>query len=288
MLRVLRLALNEPFQHLGRFVVPPLRDVGLGQAVHRGEDVRLLVQLHVDADEALERRRVAGVDAEDAVQHLHRATALAARERFLRDRIEHLQRFVRVALPQTEIGQRLSDGRLVRVGGDAALERRASAADVAARHHDPRPRGEQPRVVLVRLQRRLDDALRVLVVLRLEQRRDQRLDQLDVARVDLQRLLEDLHRLVEHAALEQHPPHAVVLLERLAGLVVLRVEVGQLDVDVDRVRIEIGDLAVDDQRVSGIAVLEVVVGQDLVLALRLHGQPLLRVEVGQLGVDVQL
>ena len=143
-------------------------------------------------------------------------------------------------------------------------------------------------MVLVRFERRLDDRLRVLVVLRLEQRRDQRLDQLDVARVDLQRLFEDLHRLVEHAALEQHPPDAVVLLERVAGLIVLRVEVGQLDVDVDRVRIEIGDLAVDDQRVSGIAVLEVVVGQDLVLALRLHGQPLLRVEVGQLGVDVQL
>ena len=70
--------------------------------------------------------------------------------------------------------------------------------------------------------------------------------------VDLQRLREDLHRLVEHAALEQHPADAVVLLQRLGGLIVLRVEVGELDVNVDRVRVELGDLAVDGQRVPGI------------------------------------
>jgi hypothetical protein len=84
------------------------------------------------------------------------------------------------------------------------------------------------------------------------------------------------------------PPDAVVLLQRLGGLIVLRVEIGELDVDVDRLRIELGDLAVDAEGVGGLAVLEVVVGEDLILALRLHRQTLFGVEIGELRVDVEL
>ena len=134
----------------------------------------------------------------------------------------------------------------------------------------------------------LDDGDGVAVVLRLDEGGDERLDEIDVLRVDLQRLLEDLNGLVEHAALQQHAADAVVLFQRLAGLADLRMQIGELDVNVDRLRVELGDLAIDHQRVSGIAVLEVVVGENLVLALRLHRQTLLRVEVGELAVDLEL
>jgi hypothetical protein len=143
-------------------------------------------------------------------------------------------------------------------------------------------------VLAIRFQRRVDDLLRVVEILRFDQRGDERIDELRVPGVDLQRLAEDLDCFVQHAALEQHPPDAVVLLQRLGRVVDLRVQVGELDVDVDRVRVELRDLLVDQQRVPGIAVLEVVVGEDLVLALRLHCEALLRVQVGELRVDVEL
>ena len=85
-----------------------------------------------------------------------------------------------------------------------------------------------------------------------------------------------------------HAADAVIFFECVLLLVVLRIEISQLDVDVDRVRIELGDFPVNRQRVPRIAMLEVVVGEDLVLALGLHRQALFAVEIGQLGVDVEL
>jgi hypothetical protein len=288
MLRVLRLAHDQLVEHRRGLLVLPARHVRLGQRVHRGEDVRLFVEARVERDEALERRRVAGVDAQHAVEELDRGAAIGTGQRFLGERRQHLQRLVGVAGLEVELREPFARGRIVGVRGKAAFERLLRAGRVALRERDAPGDGDDPRVVRAPFERRLHDLRGVLVVLRLEERGDQRLDQFRVAGVDLERLAEDLHRLVEHAALEQHPSDAVVLLQRVGGLVVLRVEVGELDVDVDRVRVELGDFAVDAEGVSGVAVLEVVVGQDLVLALRLHRQPLLRVEVGELGVDVEL
>jgi hypothetical protein len=94
MLRVLRLALDELLEHFRRFVETHPRDVRLGEAAHRRQDVRLFVEPRVDGDEAFERRRMARLDAQDAVQHLDGAGAFAAAEGFLGERRDHLESFV--------------------------------------------------------------------------------------------------------------------------------------------------------------------------------------------------
>src|SRR5258708_1729266 len=69
----------------------------LGQAVHGGEDVGLLIQARVDGHEALQRQRVAAVDAQHAVEHLHGDGALTAADGLLHQRREHLQRSIGTA-----------------------------------------------------------------------------------------------------------------------------------------------------------------------------------------------
>jgi len=108
-LRVLRLALDQPFEHFLRFFELALRNMRLGEAAHRREDVRFFVQPRVKRDETLERRRVAGVDAQHAIEEIDGRAALAACDRFLHERDDHLERFVGIRLFEIEIGERLAN-----------------------------------------------------------------------------------------------------------------------------------------------------------------------------------
>ena len=187
----------------------------LGQAVHRRQDVRLFVEPRVESDHPFQRRGVAGVDPQNLVDDLHRGPTLAATQRALHQRSEHLQRLVGVVLFQVQVAEGLADRRIVRVDSQPTLQRGASRSKVALADEDLRPHRHEPRAVLVGLQRSLDDVLRVVVVLRFHQRGDQRIHQFEVLRIDLQRFAEDLDGLVEHAAFQQHPADAVVLLQGL-------------------------------------------------------------------------
>ena len=122
MLRVLRLAVDEPLQHIGGLRELPARDVRLGQQIHRREDVRLFVEARVERDDALERRRVALIDAQHAIEHLHCLPAFAAAEGTLHEGYEHFEGAVRIVLFEVEIGERIADRRLVRLRFESALE----------------------------------------------------------------------------------------------------------------------------------------------------------------------
>ncbi len=111
---------------------------------------------------------------------------------------------------------------------------------------------------------------------------------LDVVGRELQRLLEDLRRLVVRPALEQHVPDQAVLHDGLILLVRGTVEVRQAHLDAHVVGIDGGHLLVDVDGVRQPVVLLVVIGQDLVLAPGVLDQALLVVEVGQLVVDLEL
>jgi hypothetical protein len=108
--------------------------------------------------------------------------------------------------------------------------------------------------------------------------------QLAGGRVDLEALLEDLHRLGQVALLVELVGDGDHLLDRLARVALARVQVGQLAAHLEVA----GSMsAILLQHVAGVrrlAALEVLVDDDLVLALGLHHEALLGVEVGEVQV----
>ncbi len=122
---------------------------------------------------------------------------------------------------------------------------------------------------------------------RLQENRHERAQDLGVVRRHLQRLLVNLDRLVEGAALAQEARDDRVLLEGVDLAARLRVEVRQLDVQLDVRRVRLRHLLVDPDGGHGVVVLRVVVREDLVLALRLRREALLRVQLGEPLVDVE-
>ena len=71
-------------------------------------------------------------------------------------------------------------------------------------------------------------------------------------------------------------------------LTVLRVEIGEFDMNVKRVRIKLRDLSINEKSPSRVALLEVVIGENLVLTLRLHCKTLFGVQFGKLTVHFEL
>ena len=106
-------------------------------------------------------------------------------------------------------------------------------------------------------------------------------------RVDLQALLEDLQGLVQVALLGQLVGDRDVLLDRLGRVAVADVEVGELAADLQVGRVDVRHLLEHVAGVAGPAALDVLVDDDLVLALGLHHEALLRVQVGQVQVGLE-
>ena len=89
------------------------------------------------------------------------------------------------------------------------------------------------------------------------------------------------------AALRQRRGDDAVFPERLRDPLGLREEVGELDVELQVLRLDGDHLLVDPDRAREVVLLEEVVGEDLVVALRLHPELLLDVELRELLVDVE-
>ncbi len=171
-------------------------------------------------------------------------------------------------------GLRLADerlGLLLVAGGEGGLGREEEE------RHGPR-RG---------LERLREVGARLSDLSRLEQHRDEAPEYLAVVRPDPERLLVDLLRLVGGPPLAQEAGDDGVFLQRLARPPRLRVQVGQLHVKLDVLRLGLDHLLVDADGPDDVLVLGVVVREDLVLALRLDRQALLRVELGEALVDVE-
>ena len=137
------------------------------------------------------------------------------------------------------------------------------------------------------LERAVQGRARVLRAAGRQEDRDERPQDLGVVRRHLERLLVDLDRLVDGAALAQQGRDDRVLLQRVDLPPGLRVEVRQLHVELDVRRVGLDHLLVDADRADGVVVLRVVVRENLVLALRLGREALLGVELGEPFVDVE-
>ena len=99
------------------------RDMRLGQAAHRRENVGLFVETRVKGDEPFERGCVSGIHPENAIQHFHGDAALTARECLLDDRRQHFQGTIGIPDANVKIGQRLSDSDVVGIARERALKR---------------------------------------------------------------------------------------------------------------------------------------------------------------------
>ena len=113
-------------------------------------------------------------------------------------------------------------------------------------------------------------------------------DEGEVLAVDVEGPLVDLHRLRPGGRCEIiSAAMATVLAHRLVGEALLLVELGQLHPRAGVVGLELGHPLVDRQRRGGVVVLDVVVGEHLVLGARLVDQPLAVVQLGQPLVDLE-
>jgi hypothetical protein len=108
-----------------------------------------------------------------------------------------------------------------------------------------------------------------------------------VAGDELERLLEDGDRLVVGAALRERAADDAVLRDGMVDLPVGSEQVGQARLNLQVGWIDRGHFLVGRDRVLGPVVLQVMVGQHLVLAARVLRQALLVVEVRELLVDLE-
>jgi hypothetical protein len=105
--------------------------------------------------------------------------------------------------------------------------------------------------------------------------------------VDLEPLLQHLQGFGQMALLAELQGNRDVLLDRLGAAALPGVDVGQLAPDLEVARVQLRHLLQDLGGVLGLAPLQVLVDHDLVLALGLHHEALLGIELGQLQIGIE-
>jgi hypothetical protein len=105
--------------------------------------------------------------------------------------------------------------------------------------------------------------------------------------VDLEALLQDLERFREVALLGQLLRDGDVLFDGLARVPFPRVEVGEPAADLEVAGVDVRHLLEDVAGLAHLAALDVFVDDVLVLALGLHHEALLGVELGQVQVGIE-
>ena len=286
-LRVVGLARDEDLEHGGSVAELPLRDVGLGELRIGGQQVRFLLELRVDLDQPVQGLHVRGVLLHDLLQERGRAVAVAALDQLLHQRLHLLVGAVELALQEVD-ARHLHAGVLVaRVELEEPLEEGLRLLDLLGAEVGLSQAGHDLRVVGGALDRLLQVARRLVVVL---------LDEVDLAEleaqpaalgVDLEALLQDLERLRQVSLLRELFRDGDVLLHRLARVALARVEVGQLAADLEVARVDVRHLLEDIAGLAHLAALDVLVDDVLVLALGLHHEALLAVELGQVQVGIE-
>ena len=221
---------------------------------------------------------------EDRLEEVGGARKLAPREGRSDDRRHDGQGLVEGLLLQAQPAQKQPRRLGIGIQGERLLGRAHGLGPLA---HLQLRLGEESEA-LGRSRRRLEHGHGGIGVLLGKQRTDEVLLGVDVVGRELERLLEDLRGLVVGAALQEHVADEAVLHDGLLLLVGGTEKVRQPHLDAQVGGVDRRHLLVDRDRVLEAVVLLVVVGEDLVLAASVLGEPLLVVQLGELVVDLEL
>ena len=280
----------EPLQDLedrSGLVHLALVDVGLGE-LRIGEDDRaVLAQEPVDLDQLVEALDVGGIPLDHLLEEDRRPLALLAFHEALDDGEELLVGLVELALEQVHPAHLGASLLVVGLALQEAFEDALGLGDALGPEIGLAQPGHGLGVVRGPVGGVLEALDGLLVVLLDDVDPGQLAAQPHALGVDPQALLQDLEGLGQVALPVQLVRDRDVLLDRLLRVAVAGVEVGELAPHLEVGRIDVRHLLEGVARLADLPALDVLVDHDLVLALGLDHEALLRVEIGQVDVGVE-
>jgi hypothetical protein len=286
-LGVLGLHLHEDLQHRhGLLGLSPLQ-VGLGELGVGGDDEGVVLLNPVDLDQLEQALDVVRVPLLQLLEQRDGAPRLLALEVALGDRRELVEGSVQVPLGEIEPPHLDAVLLVPRVDVHEPAEDPLRVVDPLAPQVRFPELGQDGRILGGLGARFLQEAHSLVEVLLGDVDLRELEAQLGAGLIDLEALLEDLHRLGQVALLVELVGDGGVDPDRLGLLAHPHVQLGQATLELQVGGVDVHHLAEDVGRFPGLPLLQVLVQDDLELALGLHQEALLAVQVGELQVRVQ-